>query len=103
MKENAGEIESANEMYFEQNSRVLNTSKIIENYITRKRPFTKSLLSKSIRSFKSRINSNSLQSQYISSSSSSVSRKRVKAELLLKQPHERFKRKSKLLERQKTP
>ena len=37
-----------------------------------------------------------------SSSSPCVSRKRVKAELLLKQSHERFERKSKLLEKRNT-
>ena len=102
LNENAEDIESTNEIYFEQNSRVLNTNKIIENCISLKRPFAESLSSRSIRSSKSRVNSNSSQSQSNISSSSSVSRKRVKAELLLKQSHERFERKSKILERQKS-
>ena len=102
MNENAEDIESANEIYFRQNFRVLNTNEIIENYISRKRTFTESLSSKSIRSSKSRVNSNSSPSQSNTSSSSSVSRKRVKAELLLKQSHERFEKKSKSLEKQKS-
>ena len=83
-----------------QNSRVLNTNEIIEKYISGKRPFTEFLSSKSIRSSKSGVISNSSQSQSNISSPSSVSRKRVKAELLLKQSYERFERKSKLLEKQ---
>ena len=54
--ENAEDIESANEIYFEENSRVLNTNEIIKNYILRKRPFTEVLSSKSIRSSKRRVN-----------------------------------------------
>ena len=51
---------------------------------------------------KNRVNSNSSQSKSNTSSSSSVSRKRIQAESLLKRSHERFERKSKLLERQKS-
>ena len=67
--------------------RVLNTNEIIKSYISRRRPFAKSLLSKNIRSSKSRVNSNSSQSQS-NTPSSSVSHKRIKAELLHKQSHE---------------
>ena len=67
--------------------RVLNTNEILKSYISRRRPFAKSLLSQSIRSSKSRVNSNSSQSQS-NTRSSSVSHKRIKAELLLKQSHE---------------
>lgn len=98
MNENAEDIESTNKIYFDQNSRVMNTYEIIKNYILGKRPFTEFLSSKSIRSSKSRANSNSSQPQSNTSSSSPVSRKRIKAELLLKQSHERFESKSKLLE-----
>ena len=79
LNENAEDIESANEIYFEQSPRVLNTNEIIENYISRKRLFAESLSSKSIHSSKSRVNSNSSQSQSNTSSSSSLSCKRVKA------------------------
>ena len=73
LNKNAGEIESVNEIYFEQISRVLNTNEMIERYISQRSPFNESLLSKSIPSSKSRVNLNSLQSQISNSSSSSVS------------------------------
>ena len=80
----------------------MNTSEIIENYISQKCPFTGSLVSKNIHLSTSRVNSSSSQFKNNTSISSFVSRKRVKAELLLKQCHDRFKRKSQLFEKQKS-
>lgn len=80
----------------------MNTTKIIENYISQKCPFTGSLVSKNIHLSTSRVNSSSSQFKNNTTISSFVSRKRVKAELLLKKCRERFKRKSQLFEKQES-
>ena len=77
-------------IYFEQNSRVLNTNEIIENYISQKTPFTESLLSKSIGLCKA-----------IPPFFRLIHVKESKPNYTLKQSHERFQRKSKLLKKQK--
>ena len=96
LNKNAEEIESANKIYFEQNSRVLNTNKYIERFFHRKVHLHN--LCTFIHSSERRVNSSSSESKSNSSSSSSVSCKRVKAELLFKQSYECFERKPKLLE-----
>ena len=91
LTENPGNIETENEIFFEQNSRILNVKEKIQNYI-----------SSYIRSSNSGTSLNNSESKSkTSSSSSSPSRKRTKAESLLQQSQERFERKCMLLERQK--
>ena len=94
------EIEKSNDIYLEQNSRVLKIQDIIQNYLSTCRK-SEALSSKISLKSKSSSSSSKLKSK-VSSSSSSASRKRAQAELLLRQSYERFHRKSKLLEKKKS-
>ena len=94
------EIEKSNDIYLEQNSRVLKIQDIIQNYLSTCRK-SEALSSKI--SLKSKSSSSSSKSKSkVPSSSSSASRKKAQAELLLRQSYERFHRKSKLLEKKKS-
>ena len=73
-----------------------------KNYTSQKSEYTNSLPSRSIRSSKSRVNFSSSQSKSYTPSSSSVSRKGIKAKLLLKQFQELFQKQAKLLEKLKS-
>ena len=120
---NPEDIEKASEIYFEQHSRVIATSALIEQFVIKQQevqsnipPFqqeqyrdvlrSKSNLShssksKSLKSPSSKSPSKHSKSSRSSSSRESTSRKKAEAELLAVQAKERFDRKKELLEKQK--
>ena len=90
------EIENANEILCEQNSRVIKIQNIVKNFFETS-PKTSKLCSSKV----SKPKKSTSQRRFSSSSHSKSVHLKAEAELILSQTKERFERKAKLLEQQK--